>query len=124
MRMGAEADVIRAAGIQDNEITFDPLVKWWKDGLISPQLRAFVWSSAPVHCKIRCRHPYPSSAASTCTPSRSSSPAQLSSPASETRSTLFASIPLAVMAVAEEPAPDFSDTHAHLLHHPGHPAIL
>ncbi|KAF5378270.1 hypothetical protein D9615_008739 [Tricholomella constricta] len=35
-----------------NEIIFNPLVKWWKDGPISPQLRGFVWSRAPVHYKI------------------------------------------------------------------------
>ncbi|KDR73818.1 hypothetical protein GALMADRAFT_251646 [Galerina marginata CBS 339.88] len=35
-----------------NEIIFNPLVKWWKAGPISPQLRGFVWSKAPLHYKI------------------------------------------------------------------------
>jgi len=35
-----------------NEIIFNPLVKWWRDGPISRQLRGFVWSRAPVHYKI------------------------------------------------------------------------
>ncbi|KAG6911398.1 hypothetical protein DXG01_016495 [Tephrocybe rancida] len=35
-----------------NEIIFNPLIKWWKSGPISPQLRGFVWSKAPVHYKI------------------------------------------------------------------------
>ncbi|KAF8065367.1 glycosyl transferase family group 2-domain-containing protein [Lyophyllum atratum] len=35
-----------------NEIIFNPLVKWWSHGPISPQLRGFVWSRAPVHYKI------------------------------------------------------------------------
>ncbi|PPQ78438.1 hypothetical protein CVT25_011883 [Psilocybe cyanescens] len=35
-----------------NEIIFNPLIKWWKCGPISPQLRGFVWSAAPVHYKI------------------------------------------------------------------------
>ncbi|KAF8891407.1 glycosyl transferase family group 2-domain-containing protein [Infundibulicybe gibba] len=35
-----------------NEIIFNPLIKWWKMGPISPQLRGFVWSRAPVHYKI------------------------------------------------------------------------
>ncbi|KAF8056931.1 glycosyl transferase family group 2-domain-containing protein [Lyophyllum atratum] len=35
-----------------NEIISNPLVKWWKHGPISPQLRGFVWSRAPVHYKI------------------------------------------------------------------------
>ncbi|KAG5644401.1 hypothetical protein DXG03_008568 [Asterophora parasitica] len=39
-------------GLGCNEIIFNPLIKWWKDGPISPQLRNFVWSKAPVHYKI------------------------------------------------------------------------
>ncbi|KAG5636255.1 hypothetical protein H0H81_008634 [Sphagnurus paluster] len=35
-----------------NEIIFNPLIKWWNCGPISPQLRGFVWSKAPVHYKI------------------------------------------------------------------------
>ncbi|KAF9462750.1 glycosyl transferase family group 2-domain-containing protein [Collybia nuda] len=35
-----------------NEIIFNPLVKWLTHGPISPQLRGFVWSMAPVHYKI------------------------------------------------------------------------
>ncbi|KAF9532825.1 glycosyl transferase family group 2-domain-containing protein [Crepidotus variabilis] len=35
-----------------NEIIFNPLVKWWRKGPISPQLSGFVWSAAPVHYKI------------------------------------------------------------------------
>lgn len=35
-----------------NEIIFNPLIKWWKCGPISPQLRGFVWSKAPLHYKI------------------------------------------------------------------------
>jgi cellulose synthase/poly-beta-1,6-N-acetylglucosamine synthase-like glycosyltransferase len=35
-----------------NEIIFNPLIKWWKHGPISAQLRGFVWSRAPVHYKI------------------------------------------------------------------------
>lgn len=35
-----------------NEIIFNPLIKWWRSGPISPQLRGFVWSIAPVHYKI------------------------------------------------------------------------
>ncbi|KAG6830498.1 hypothetical protein H0H87_007855 [Tephrocybe sp. NHM501043] len=35
-----------------NEIIFNPLIKWWKSGPISSQLRGFVWSKAPVHYKI------------------------------------------------------------------------
>ncbi|KAF9053307.1 glycosyl transferase family group 2-domain-containing protein [Panaeolus papilionaceus] len=35
-----------------NEIIFNPVIKWWKAGPISPQLRGFVWSKAPVHYKI------------------------------------------------------------------------
>ena len=35
-----------------NEIIFNPLIKWWRRGPISPQLRGFVWSKAPLHYKI------------------------------------------------------------------------
>jgi len=35
-----------------DEIIFNPVVKWWKGGPISKQLRGFVWSIAPVHYKI------------------------------------------------------------------------
>ncbi|EDR03342.1 uncharacterized protein LACBIDRAFT_331690 [Laccaria bicolor S238N-H82] len=35
-----------------NEIIFNPLIKWWRHGPISPQLRGFVWSKAPLHYKI------------------------------------------------------------------------
>ncbi|KAJ7503345.1 glycosyl transferase family group 2-domain-containing protein [Mycena galericulata] len=35
-----------------DEIIFNPIIKWWKGGPISPQLRGFVWSIAPVHYKI------------------------------------------------------------------------
>jgi len=35
-----------------NEIIFNPLVKWWRYGPISKELRGFVWSKAPIHYKI------------------------------------------------------------------------
>ncbi|PPQ70784.1 hypothetical protein CVT26_014719 [Gymnopilus dilepis] len=35
-----------------NEIIFNPLIKWWRKGPISPQLRGFIWSKAPLHYKI------------------------------------------------------------------------
>ena len=35
-----------------NEIIFNPFIKWWKMGPISPQLRGFVWSKAPLHYKV------------------------------------------------------------------------
>ncbi|KAJ7732133.1 glycosyl transferase family group 2-domain-containing protein [Mycena metata] len=35
-----------------DEIIFNPLVRWWRSGPISQQLRGFVWSIAPVHYKI------------------------------------------------------------------------
>ncbi|KAF9022359.1 hypothetical protein BDZ89DRAFT_1163305 [Hymenopellis radicata] len=35
-----------------DEIIFNPLVRWWRQGPISKQLRGFVWSAAPVHYKI------------------------------------------------------------------------
>ena len=35
-----------------NEIIFNPLIKWWRYGPISRQLRTFVWSNAPIHYKI------------------------------------------------------------------------
>ncbi|PSS08906.1 hypothetical protein PHLCEN_2v3396 [Hermanssonia centrifuga] len=35
-----------------NELIFNPLIKWYKMGPITKQLRVFVWSSAPVHYKI------------------------------------------------------------------------
>ncbi|KNZ76240.1 hypothetical protein J132_11110 [Termitomyces sp. J132] len=35
-----------------NEIIFNPIITWWRKGPISPQLRNFVWSKAPVHYKI------------------------------------------------------------------------
>lgn len=35
-----------------NELIFNPLVKWWRLGPISKQLRVFLWSGAPVHYKV------------------------------------------------------------------------
>ncbi|KAG2019686.1 hypothetical protein CC2G_005101 [Coprinopsis cinerea AmutBmut pab1-1] len=35
-----------------NEIIFNPMVRWWRQGPISKQLRGFVWSAAPLHYKI------------------------------------------------------------------------
>ncbi|KAK7055869.1 glycosyl transferase family group 2-domain-containing protein [Favolaschia claudopus] len=35
-----------------DEIIFNPLIRWWRKGPISDQLRGFVWSIAPVHYKI------------------------------------------------------------------------
>ncbi|KAJ7082932.1 glycosyl transferase family group 2-domain-containing protein [Mycena belliarum] len=35
-----------------DEIIFNPLIRWWRSGPISAQLRGFVWSIAPVHYKI------------------------------------------------------------------------
>ncbi|KAK2464534.1 hypothetical protein APHAL10511_003441 [Amanita phalloides] len=35
-----------------NEIIFNPVIKWWRHGPISKQLRGFVWSRVPVHYKI------------------------------------------------------------------------
>ena len=35
-----------------NEIIFNPLIKWFRHGPISLQLRTFVWSNAPIHYKI------------------------------------------------------------------------
>ncbi|KAF8156338.1 glycosyl transferase family group 2-domain-containing protein [Mycena galopus ATCC 62051] len=35
-----------------DEIIFNPLIQWWRKGPISPQLRGFVWSIAPVHYKV------------------------------------------------------------------------
>lgn len=35
-----------------SEIIFNPLVRWWRMGPISRQLRGFVWSKAPVHYKV------------------------------------------------------------------------
>ncbi|THG96109.1 hypothetical protein EW026_g5663 [Hermanssonia centrifuga] len=35
-----------------NELIFYPLVRWWKMGPITKQLRIFIWSKAPVHYKI------------------------------------------------------------------------
>ncbi|KAJ7850350.1 glycosyl transferase family group 2-domain-containing protein [Mycena leptocephala] len=35
-----------------DEIIFNPLIRWWRGGPISKQLRGFVWSAAPVHYKI------------------------------------------------------------------------
>ncbi|KAF8967308.1 glycosyl transferase family group 2-domain-containing protein [Flammula alnicola] len=35
-----------------NEIIFNPIIKWWRCGPISPQLRGFVWSKAPLHYKV------------------------------------------------------------------------
>ncbi|KAJ7032096.1 glycosyl transferase family group 2-domain-containing protein [Mycena alexandri] len=35
-----------------DEIIFNPLIRWWRSGPISQQLRGFVWSIAPVHYKI------------------------------------------------------------------------
>ncbi|KAL9715509.1 hypothetical protein Ac2012v2_002170 [Leucoagaricus gongylophorus] len=35
-----------------NEIIFNPLIRWWRKGPISQELRGFVWSKAPVHYKI------------------------------------------------------------------------
>jgi Glycosyl transferase family group 2 len=48
-------------GLGCNEIIFNPLIKWWRSGPISPQLRGFVWSIAPVHYKIgmmSCKLPF------------------------------------------------------------------
>ncbi|KAF7317249.1 hypothetical protein HMN09_00460000 [Mycena chlorophos] len=35
-----------------DEIIFNPIIRWWRKGPISDQLRGFVWSQAPVHYKI------------------------------------------------------------------------
>uniref|UniRef100_A0A0W0F5W9 Uncharacterized protein n=1 Tax=Moniliophthora roreri TaxID=221103 RepID=A0A0W0F5W9_MONRR len=35
-----------------NELIFNPLVRWWRMGPITKQLRTFIWSNAPVHYKI------------------------------------------------------------------------
>ncbi|KAF7311950.1 hypothetical protein MIND_00206600 [Mycena indigotica] len=35
-----------------DEIIFNPLIRWWRKGPISDQLRGFVWSQAPVHYKV------------------------------------------------------------------------
>ncbi|KAJ7183586.1 glycosyl transferase family group 2-domain-containing protein [Mycena filopes] len=35
-----------------DEIIFNPIIRWWRSGPISQQLRGFVWSIAPVHYKI------------------------------------------------------------------------
>lgn len=35
-----------------NEIIFNPLIRWWRQGPISKQLSGFVWSAAPLHYKI------------------------------------------------------------------------
>ncbi|KAF7778417.1 CAZyme family GT2 [Agaricus bisporus var. burnettii] len=35
-----------------NEIIFNPLIRWWRQGPISSELTGFVWSKAPVHYKI------------------------------------------------------------------------
>ncbi|KAJ7235647.1 glycosyl transferase family group 2-domain-containing protein [Mycena haematopus] len=35
-----------------DEIIFNPIIRWWRKGPISDQLRGFVWSIAPVHYKI------------------------------------------------------------------------
>ncbi|KAF7335514.1 hypothetical protein MVEN_02205200 [Mycena venus] len=35
-----------------DEIIFNPIIRWWRKGPISDQLRGFVWSAAPVHYKV------------------------------------------------------------------------
>ncbi|KAL0568000.1 hypothetical protein V5O48_013993 [Marasmius crinis-equi] len=35
-----------------NELLFNPLIRWWRLGPITKQLRTFIWSDAPVHYKI------------------------------------------------------------------------
>jgi cellulose synthase/poly-beta-1,6-N-acetylglucosamine synthase-like glycosyltransferase len=35
-----------------NELIFNPLIRWWRLGPITKQLRIFLWSDAPVHYKI------------------------------------------------------------------------
>lgn len=35
-----------------NELIFNPLIRWWRMGPITKQLRTFIWSNAPVHYKI------------------------------------------------------------------------
>jgi hypothetical protein len=35
-----------------NELIFNPLIDWWRFGPITKQLRAFMWSNAPVHYKV------------------------------------------------------------------------
>ncbi|KAJ7056829.1 glycosyl transferase family group 2-domain-containing protein [Mycena amicta] len=35
-----------------DEIIFNPIIRWWRKGPISDQLRGFVWSQAPVHYKV------------------------------------------------------------------------
>ncbi len=35
-----------------DEIIFNPIVRWWRQGPISAQLRGFMWSKAPIHYKI------------------------------------------------------------------------
>ncbi|KAJ7573930.1 glycosyl transferase family group 2-domain-containing protein [Mycena floridula] len=35
-----------------DEIIFNPLIRWWRKGPISDQLKGFVWSDAPLHYKV------------------------------------------------------------------------
>ncbi|KAF7327342.1 hypothetical protein MKEN_00311800 [Mycena kentingensis (nom. inval.)] len=35
-----------------DEIIFNPLIRWWRKGPVSDELRGFVWSRAPFHYKI------------------------------------------------------------------------
>lgn len=35
-----------------NELIFNPLIRWWRLGPVTKQLRIFLWSNAPVHYKI------------------------------------------------------------------------
>jgi hypothetical protein len=35
-----------------NELIFNPIIKWWRLGPVTKQLRLFLWSGAPVHYKI------------------------------------------------------------------------
>ncbi|EIM84964.1 uncharacterized protein STEHIDRAFT_140454 [Stereum hirsutum FP-91666 SS1] len=35
-----------------NELIFNPLIKWWRLGPITKQLRIFLWSAAPLHYKL------------------------------------------------------------------------
>ncbi|EAU83457.1 NCP1 [Coprinopsis cinerea okayama7 len=35
-----------------SELIFNPIIRWWRLGPITKQLRVFLWSSAPVHYKI------------------------------------------------------------------------
>jgi hypothetical protein len=35
-----------------NELIFNPLIRWWRLGPITKQLRIFIWSNAPTHYKL------------------------------------------------------------------------